>query len=108
MTQTPLTIWIVIALLGLGTFLIRFSFLGLIGNRLLPEWVMRMLRYTAVSVLPALIAPLILWPSATGGQTDPVRLAATAVTLGTGILTKRVLLAILLGAITLIGLPYIV
>ena len=31
-------IWTVIALLGLGTLLLRFSFLGLIGQRPLPDW----------------------------------------------------------------------
>ncbi|WP_372602888.1 AzlD domain-containing protein [Actibacterium sp.] len=95
------TIWLTIIALGIGTFVIRFSFLGLIGNRQLPEWVLRHLRYTAVAVLPGLIAPLVLWPAATGGQTDPARLAAAFVTLAVGVLTRKVLLAILCGAGTL-------
>ena len=61
------TIWTVIVLLGIGTFLIRYSFLGLIGKRPMPPWVLRHLRYTAVAVLPGLVAPLVLWPAATGG-----------------------------------------
>ncbi|MCV2883035.1 AzlD domain-containing protein [Actibacterium sp. XHP0104] len=89
--------WVTIVALGIGTFLIRFSFLGIIGNRQLPEWVLRHLRYTAVAVLPGLIAPMVLWPAATGGQPDAARLAATAVTLGVGILSRNVLLAILSG-----------
>lgn len=31
-------IWLVILGLGVGTFAIRLSFLGLIGNRQLPGW----------------------------------------------------------------------
>lgn len=74
-------IWAIIVVLGLGTYLIRFSFLGLVGDRRMPDWVLRHLRYTPVAVLPGLVAPLVLWPQATGGETDPVRLAAALATL---------------------------
>ncbi|MXN64238.1 AzlD domain-containing protein [Stappia sp. GBMRC 2046] len=70
------TFWIVTCLLGVGTFLIRFSFLGILGGRALPGWVLSHLRYVAVAVLPALITPLVLWPPATGGKTDTARLIA--------------------------------
>ena len=33
MSYSPAEIWTIIALLGIGTFLIRFSFLGIIGAR---------------------------------------------------------------------------
>lgn len=101
MSQSDTVIWLVIAALAVGTFLIRFSFLGLIGNRQLPEWVLRHLRYTPVAVLPGLIAPLIAWPAATDGQTDPARLAAALVTLGVGYLSRNVILAITSGALVL-------
>lgn len=94
-------LWIVIAGLAVGTFLIRFSFIGLIGNRPLPEWVLRHLRYTAVSVIPALVAPLVLWPAATGGQPDPARMLAAAVTLAAGVATRNVFAAIVAGVVTL-------
>ena len=35
------TFWIVIVVLGLCTYLIRFSFLGILGNRPLPLWMVR-------------------------------------------------------------------
>ena len=100
-------IWLMIALLGLGTFLIRFSFLGFIGDRELPGWVLRMLRYTPVAVIPGLVAPLVLWPAATDGNPDPARLTAAVVTLFIGVVTKNVLLAILLGAATLFGMLWL-
>ena len=101
MDMSSTQIWGIIAGLGIGTFLIRFSFLGIIGDRELPEWVLRHLRYTPVSVLPALIAPLVLWPEATGGDPDLARVLAAAATLLLGVTTKNVLLAIFGGAGTL-------
>ena len=47
------TFWIVLPALALGTYAIRFSFLGTLGARPLPLWLTRALRYTAVAVLPA-------------------------------------------------------
>ncbi|MHC0054219.1 AzlD domain-containing protein [Actibacterium sp. D379-3] len=101
MDMSSARIWLIIAGLGIGTFLIRFSFLGLIGDRPLPEWVLRHLRYTPVAVLPGLIAPLVLWPAANNGQTEPARMLAALVTLGLGVVTKNTLLAIFGGAGTL-------
>ncbi|WP_224824909.1 AzlD domain-containing protein [Cognatishimia sp. MH4019] len=100
-------LWTVILGLGAGSFALRFSFLGIIGKRPLPEWVLRHLRYTAVAVLPGLIAPLVLWPAATGGELEPARLCAAAATLLIGITTRNVLAAIFGGAITLYGMMYL-
>lgn len=91
-------IWGMILGLGLGSFLLRFSFTGLIGSRSLPPWVLRHLRYTAVAILPGLVAPLVLWPAATGSSLDAPRLIAAAVTLLTGVLTRNILAAIAAGA----------
>ncbi|CAM3355307.1 AzlD domain-containing protein [Paracoccus nototheniae] len=107
MQASALTIWTIILVLGVGTYLIRWSFLGVLGQRELPGWVLRMLRYTPVAVLPALVAPLVVWPAATGGATDPARMAAAAATVAVGVVTRNVMLAILAGAITLFGLLYL-
>ena len=94
-------LWTVMPLIAAGTYLIRFSFLGILGSRPLPGWLRRMLRYTAVAVLPGLVAPAVLWPAATGGVPDAARLAAAVVTLGVGTLTRNVLGAMVAGAATL-------
>lgn len=107
MSYSHLSIWAVIFGLAVGSFLIRFSFLGLIGDRPMPEWVLRHLRYTPVAVLPGMVAPLVFWPDATGGMTDPARLAAALVTMSVGYFGKNVLLAILSGAATLFGMIYL-
>lgn len=97
-------LWIVIIALGVGSFGLRFAFLGLVGDRDLPEWLLRHLRYTAVAILPALVAPLALWPPATNGEPDPTRLTAAVATFAVGYLTKNVFLAMGVGAGVLIGL----
>ncbi|MBM7068528.1 AzlD domain-containing protein [Actibacterium sp. 188UL27-1] len=102
MNQSDATIWFIIAALGVGTFAIRFSFLGLFGDRKLPEWALRYLRYTPVAVIPALIAPMVLWPPATGGTPDLARLIAAAVVILVGYVTKNVLGAIAAGAAALL------
>ena len=95
---TTSEIWLIIVLVGAGTFFLRYSFLGAIGNRPMPDWVLRVLRYTPVAVLPALAAPLVLWPAATEGQTDPARLAAAIATVVVGVISRSALAAILAGA----------
>ncbi|WP_312528570.1 AzlD domain-containing protein [Paracoccus sp. (in: a-proteobacteria)] len=101
-------IWTIIITLGLGTFALRWSFLGAIGNRPIPIWAERLLRYTAVGVLPALVAPMVAWPPATGGQPDPARLLAAAATLGVGLVTRNTLAAIVAGGVTLFAMLYLI
>lgn len=107
MISDDVNVWLIIGVLALGTFISRFSFLGLIGDRELPEWILRHLRYTAVAVLPALIATGVLFPPATNGEVDPARLSAAIVTLAVGVWTRNVLWAIILGAATLYGMLYL-
>ncbi len=107
MSMSGAQVWLIILGLAAGTFLIRWSFLGLIGDRPMPEWVLRHLRYTPVAVLPGLVAPLVLWPAATGGAPDAARLAAAGVTLAVGLVGKNVLAAILSGGATLFVLLWL-
>ena len=69
-------LWFIIITLGVGSFLLRFAFIGFIGDRPLPDWLLRHLRYTAVAVLPALVAPLVVF-SGEGGSLDAARIGAT-------------------------------
>lgn len=101
MAVDPMVYWVTVPALGAGTFLLRFSFLGLLGNRPLPAAIRRALRYTAVGVLPGLVAPAVLWPAATGGETDPARLIAALVTLCVGVAFRSVIGAILTGGAAL-------
>lgn len=98
------TVWLVIFGLGAGTFLIRYSFIGIIGDRELPEWMLRHLRYVPVAVLPGLVAPLVVWPAATDGNPDPARLIAAASALFIGAVFRSTIGAVLGG----MGMLYLV
>lgn len=102
------TVWTVIVLLGLGSYLLRFFFIGIVGDRPLPPWLLRHLRYTAVAILPGLVAPLVLWPAATNGEPDPARLVAAAVTVVVGGWTHNIIEAILSGGAALYLMLYLV
>ena len=101
------TIWLMIAVLGVATFLIRFSFLGLMGDRDMPPWLLRHLRYTPVAVLPGLVAPLVLWPEATQGDPDPARLLAASMTVFVGWWRKSLFWGAVAGVATLAALSAI-
>ncbi|WP_108484810.1 AzlD domain-containing protein [Oceaniglobus ichthyenteri] len=106
MTYSTTEIWATIALLGLGTYVIRFSFLGLIGNRPMPPILLKLLRYTPVAVLPGMVAPLVLWPAATGGEPDLARGVAALVALGIGLATRNTIWAMVGGAVALYTLLF--
>ena len=100
------TFWALTIALGLGTFAIRFSFLGLLGGRELPEWALLHLRYVGVAVFPALFTPLVLWPDASGGDMDAVRIIAAIAAFLVG-LRGSVIGAIIAGMGTFYALAFI-
>ena len=105
MTWEAAEIWALIVLLGIGTYLIRFSFLGLVGDRQLSPVLLRLLRYTPVAVLPGLVAPLVVEGNAPLGE--PEKLIAAAVTVLVGWRTKSLLPAIAAGALAFYGIGYL-
>ena len=107
MTFDTTTVWVVIAALALGTYGLRFCFLGFIGDRPLPAWILRHLRYASVAVIPGLVTPLVLWPAATDGAPDLPRMAAALATLAAGIATRHMMTAVLAGAGTLYALIWL-
>ncbi|WP_146346529.1 AzlD domain-containing protein [Falsiphaeobacter marinintestinus] len=107
MNGDTVQLWIIIVGLAIGSFTLRFVFLGLIGDRPMPDWLLRHLRYTAVAIIPAMVAPATVWPAATGGTPDLARLMAAAVTVVVGYVTKNLFAAIFSGAGTLYGLFYL-
>lgn len=101
MSFSSAEIWLIIGVLALFTFAIRFSFLGLIGDRPMPALVTRLLRYTPVAVLPGMVAPLVLWPAATGGSFDPARGLAALSALAAAYYAKNAIWGMLAGAVVL-------
>jgi branched-subunit amino acid transport protein len=96
MTYSTTEIWALIGAIGIGTYVIRFSFLGLVGSRAMPDWAMRLLRYAPVAVLPGLVAPAVMWPDGDAAM-DPARLVAAAVTVLIGWRSGNLVAAIFAG-----------
>ncbi len=61
--MNPISLLILFFVIGLGTFLQRFSFIFLLGKISLPEWLRRALRFVPASVLAALVFPALTHPS---------------------------------------------
>lgn len=96
MTLSTPVIWSTIIGLGVATYLIRFSFLGLLGDRRPPIWAARMLTYLPMAMMPALAAPLVVFPkeAETG---DPLRLGCAALAIAVGVATRNLLAAMITG-----------
>jgi branched-subunit amino acid transport protein len=91
-------IWLTLLGAGLVTFLLRLSFIALLGNRQVPDALRRALRFVPPAVLSAIIFPEVLLP---GGHWD---LSITNARLWAGVLaalvawrTKNILLTIAVG-----------
>ncbi|OIQ50376.1 Branched-chain amino acid transport protein (AzlD) [Pseudodesulfovibrio hydrargyri] len=93
--------WVVGALLGLGTFLIRFSFILIVDKVTFPEAVIRMLRFIPASVLPAIIVPAVLLHGTDGGPVSLARPVAALVAVLAAWKTRSILATILSGMGTL-------
>ncbi|MGI9393498.1 MAG: AzlD domain-containing protein [Boseongicola sp.] len=107
MNYSSAELWFIVVVMGIGTYLIRFSFLGLVGDKKMPDWVLRHLRYTPVAVLPGLVAPLVLWPAETGGDLDPLRLLAAGAALAVAWWQKSMFWGVVAGASSLWALQSI-
>jgi branched-subunit amino acid transport protein len=93
--------FLVALLLGLGTFLIRLSFILIVDRVTFPEAVVRMLRFIPASVLPAIIVPAVLLHGTSGAPTDLARPVAAAVAVLAAWKTRNILVTILSGMGTL-------
>ncbi len=89
--------WIVTIALGAATYAIRLSFLAWSQSRTFSPRVKRLLDFVPVTVLPALIAPVIVFPAGSVDAVDPARILAALVALGVGLWTKNVIAVILSG-----------
>ncbi|AHC99833.1 AzlD domain-containing protein [Leisingera methylohalidivorans] len=95
-------LWTVILGLAVGSYALRFAFIGFMGGKPIAPWLMRHLRYTAVAIIPALVAPLVVWPAPTDGAPSLMHFAAAAATLAVGYLTRNVLYGLGAGGVSLL------
>jgi len=61
--MNQISLWLFFLTIGLGTFLLRFSFIYLFGKVDMPDWLKRALHYVPVSVLAALVFPALISPA---------------------------------------------
>ncbi len=85
--MSDLEIWGIIAGLAGVTFLVRYSFLGLLAGRVLPGWLTAALSFVPVTVLPALVAPAVIYGSE--GDLAPMSvMVGAAATVFVGVVTR--------------------
>lgn len=93
---SSLALWSTIAGLGIVSYGVRFSFLGLFGDRRPPDWADRILRYVPVAILPALAAPMAAMPKGAEAG-DPLRIGCALLTVVVGVATRNLLAAMTAG-----------
>jgi len=103
-----MTLWMVMFVGGLLTYLTRLSFIALTGKFQFPAWLQRSLRYVPPAVLSAIIFPEIL---VNAGQIDVSlrndRLIAGILAALVGWKTRNMLLTIVVGMASLLILQAI-
>ena len=75
--------WGAVVAIGIGTYLTRLSFIGAFGEREMPAWLERPLRFVAPAVLAAIVLPAVLTPDGSIDvvpATNPRFLAAVVAT----------------------------
>ncbi len=103
------TLWLIILVAGLGTYLIRVSFIALFG-RLdnVPDGVERALRFVPAAVLSALVLPKFVY---SGGSLalspDNLRLFAGALAVAVAWYSENILATIVAGMAALWLLSYV-
>ncbi len=100
--------WIAIGCLAVGTFLIRYSFLGLFGSRALPPSAVRLVQLAVPAIFAALVLPLIAIPAP--GLPWTTRLPHVFAALVTGLVAWRrggMMLPIVAGFATLYAIRFL-
>ena len=98
----PNTLWLLFIVIGAGTFLIRLSFIHVLGNMEVSATFARILRFVPPAVLSALILPAVLVQN---GSVDismsNARIAGGMVAAMVAVISKNTLLTIGSGMIVL-------
>lgn len=102
--------WGVVLSLAAGTFLIRYSFIGLFANRDIPPWLEHGLKFMVPAIFAAIVASgVVMNTGHIGGWAQWPRYAAALVALGFALKFKgNVVLTVGSGMLALHGLPWLV
>jgi len=101
MRLDPSTLWLTLLGIGLGTFLIRFSFIWVFGRGEVRPEVQRVLRFVPAAVLSALVLPSFVFPQQAPFSPENPRLWAGLVAGLVAWRTRSMLLTIAAGMVSL-------
>ena len=101
--------WIVVLGLAVGTFLIRYSFIGLFANRDMPPWLEHALKLMVPAIFAAIVCSgAVMVGGHVAGPEHWPRYAAAGVGLVTAVLSRGgMLITVLVGMAALHGLPWL-
>jgi branched-subunit amino acid transport protein len=102
--------WIVVLGLALGTFLIRYSFIGLFADRDMPAWLVHSLKLMVPAIFAAIVfSGVVMVGGQVAGPTHWPRYAAAAVAFCAAVASRgSMLVTVLAGMAALHGLPWLV
>jgi len=94
--------WVIIVIVGLATYLIRLSFVGILGRVGVPPYIERPLRFVAPAVLAAIAIPELVAPAGTIDITiDNLRLIAGVIAIAVAWQTRAMGPTIAAGMVSL-------
>ena len=97
MTADNTSLWMMILAAGVGTFLLRLSFIAVFSSREPARWLKKALRFVPASVLSALVAPAVILGGGAGFHWGNERMWAGALAALVAWRTRSVLLTIFTG-----------
>lgn len=102
--------WLLVFGLAIGTFLIRYSFIGLFANRDLPRWLERSLKLMVPAIFAAIVfSGVVMVGGQVAGLDKWPRYAAAVIALIAAIAARgNMLVTVVVGMATLHGLPWLV
>jgi branched chain amino acid efflux pump len=103
-----MTLWLMLLIIGLITYAIRLSCIGLLGQREMPALLLKALRFVPLTVLPAIILPqLFLRNNTLVLSVQNPRWIAGVLAAIVAWRTRNVLLTILVGMVALWVLQFL-
>ena len=104
----PWQAWLVVTAMAVGTFAIRWSFIGGMRGHTFPQWVERALTLVLPAIFAAISIPMLLLgdPGADWRQTVP-KVAAALATLIVALRRRGYLLPLVLGMLTMHALQWL-
>lgn len=102
-------LWGIFLAVGVGTFIMRLSFVELYGRWQMPPLLSRALVYVPASVLAALVLPAVVYPAGQGGFAfDNPQVPAAIVAAWVAWKTRSTVLTLFVGMAALWGLKLMV